>query len=101
MGLGLYSLLESVLLIINALAILNENRFLKRVGLYSSGEEPAFGDDKRSGVKTKIASTLSAVRLLLRCMSDFVIDTRCIHLFTLVPLIFINSIAIVLLILFG
>jgi len=78
-----YGMIESVLLILNALAILNEDRFLKRVGLsVATGSD--FDPQSGSTAKSKIASTLSAVRLLLRF-----------------PLIFINTTVILLLFLFG
>jgi len=78
-----YGLIESALLLLNALAILNEDRFLKRFGLTVATETYTF-DGAGSTAKTKLASTLSAVRILLRF-----------------PLIFLNSVVILLLLLFG
>jgi len=79
----LYAIIEASLLILNALAILHEKRFLAQYGLtqpvgggYEVADIPA--------VKSKIATALHAVRVLLRA-----------------PLIFLNLIVIVLLLLFG
>jgi len=73
-----FGLFETLLLFVNALAILNEERFLRRIGWgYSS-------DLDHNSVKDRIISLLHAVRLLLR-----------------LPLIFLNILAILLLIAFG
>jgi len=76
--LGLTVLFETLLLFVNALAILNEERFLKRIGWGYTN------DLDGNSVKDRIISLLHAVRLLLR-----------------IPLIFLNILAILLLIAFG
>jgi len=75
---GLGVLFESLLLIANGLAILNEDRFLNKIGWGYRSDMEGFS------VKDRIISLLHAVRLLLR-----------------VPLILLNTAAIVLLIAFG
>jgi len=75
---GLGVLFETLLLLVNALAILNEDRFLKRIGWGYSN------DLDGNSVKDRIITLLHAVRLLLR-----------------IPLIFLNIAAILILIAFG
>jgi len=75
---GLGVLFESLLLIANGLAILNEDRFLNKIGW------GYHADMQGVSVKDRIISLLHAVRLLLR-----------------IPLILLNSVAIILLIAFG
>lgn len=58
MAFYLIHLIESALLVLNALAILNERRFLRKYGL----DRPAFGE----GVKQQAAILLYAVRTYLR-----------------------------------
>jgi len=58
MGFYLTHLLEATLLFINALAILNEQRFLRRYSI----DRPAYGD----GVRHQISILLYAVRTYLR-----------------------------------
>jgi len=70
---GVYTLLQAGVLFINALAILNEQRFLKPIGW---GERNPAEMDQDS-VKDKIVVLLSAVRMLMR-----------------IPLIFVNAIFI-------
>ncbi|KAH3761535.1 immediate early response 3-interacting protein 1 [Pelomyxa schiedti] len=76
---SLSGLVLSSVLFLNALAILSEDRFLKRIG-WGYTPEKMMG----SSAKDKIISLLHAVRLLMR-----------------VPLIFVNLVAILLMLLFG
>lgn len=71
---GLVSLFVGILLVINSVAILNEERFLRRIGL---GHTPQ--DISQNSIRAKIVNLLNAVRTLMR-----------------VPLIFLNLIAILL-----
>ncbi|GAB5591882.1 Protein transport protein yos1 [Umbelopsis nana] len=64
MALGLGQLFYVLLLFINAIAILSEERFLGRIG-WSAQQEPGFGEQGQS-VKNKIINLISAVRTLLR-----------------------------------
>jgi hypothetical protein len=61
MGLGLGSLFLATILVLNGLAVLNEERFLKRIGWgyeENLGEPPSF--------KKQVINLLYAVRVLLR-----------------------------------
>ncbi|RUS31456.1 Yos1-like-domain-containing protein, partial [Jimgerdemannia flammicorona] len=66
MGLSLGQLLYVFLLIVNSLAVLNEDRFLIRIG-WISQPEPGFGGGEQS-IKSKIVNLISAVRTLMRSM---------------------------------
>lgn len=57
-------LIEATVLFINAIAILNEERFLKPMGF---GANKDVGFDQNS-FKDKIVSFISAVRMLMRSM---------------------------------
>jgi hypothetical protein len=61
MPLSLGSLIEAVLLFVNALAILNEERFLRKVGWGYVQGEPL-----EDSVKGKIIHLLYSIRFLLR-----------------------------------
>lgn len=72
-------LFVAALLFVNALAVLNEERFLRKMGWANSPDQL-----EEQTVKGKLVSLLHAVRILTR-----------------VPLIAINSFTIVLLLIFG
>ena len=80
MGFGLYSLLEAALLVINAMAVLNEERFLSKIGW---GEEMT-GFGQQPSAKQQIMVLIRSVRTVMR-----------------VPLIGINGIVILFKILMG
>lgn len=110
MGISIYSLINAIVLCLNALAILSESRFLSKFGLATpsalqgsvSRQESVFSDyvpsafdadtgngassggGRGSSVKLQIASLLHSVRLLLRW-----------------PLIFANIIFVILALVFG
>jgi len=84
MGFGIYSLIEAGVLLINALAILNEERFLSKIGWSANGSQDQFSYGEAPGVKTRLIELISSVRTLMR-----------------IPLIFVNSLVIVLELLFG
>ncbi|KAI8150327.1 Yos1-like protein [Fennellomyces sp. T-0311] len=77
MALGLGQLFYAILLFINAIAVLSEERFLARIG-WSAQVDPGFGVDQTQSVKHKIVNLISAVRTLMR-----------------IPLIAINIVVIV------
>lgn len=82
MALTLGCLFEAILLFVNALAVLHEERFLRKVGwAYNPADDIAYG---RDSVKQKIASLLYSIRLLLR-----------------IPLIGVNTVYILYLLIFG
>ncbi|ORX88810.1 Yos1-like protein [Basidiobolus meristosporus CBS 931.73] len=64
MVLSLGQLLYFTLFMVNGLAILNEERFLARVGW--GKVEPTFGGDPNQSIKAKLINLISAVRTLLR-----------------------------------
>lgn len=72
---GLGTLFYVILLTVNGIAVLSEDRFLNRIG-WSSAKTPANGynaqfqqfqaDSAEGSVKTKLINLISAVRTLLR-----------------------------------
>ncbi|KAG9471938.1 immediate early response 3-interacting protein 1 [Eleutherodactylus coqui] len=82
MAFTLYSLLQAALLCVNAVAVLHEERFLSKIGWGPDQGIGGFGEDP--GVKSQMMNLVRSVRTVMR-----------------VPLIIINSITIVLLLLFG
>ncbi|KAL2255408.1 hypothetical protein VTK26DRAFT_3431 [Humicola hyalothermophila] len=71
-------LLYITVLLLNAICIPSEDRFLARVGLTPSTYRHAFGQDVDTGVKYKIIQLIASVRTVMR-----------------VPLIIINTLIIV------
>ncbi|RKU41592.1 hypothetical protein DL546_000003, partial [Coniochaeta pulveracea] len=53
-------------LLLNAIAILSEDRFLARINLSSSSFDPAFGQSADTSVKAKIVNLITSVRTLMR-----------------------------------
>ncbi|NWV16361.1 IR3IP protein, partial [Origma solitaria] len=82
MAFTLYSLLQASLLIVNAVAVLHEERFLRHVGWGSDKGIGGFGEEP--GIKAQLTNLIQSIRTVMR-----------------VPLIALNSITIVLLLLFG
>ncbi|KAG2382240.1 hypothetical protein C9374_005442 [Naegleria lovaniensis] len=76
---ALWVLIKIIVLLVNAVAVLNEERFLRRIGFGYRPEVVA-----EESLKARTINLLHAVRTLLR-----------------IPLIFINAFVIVLLVLFG
>ncbi|GAV53079.1 hypothetical protein ZYGR_0AI03610 [Zygosaccharomyces rouxii] len=63
---GLGRLFYVTLLLINAVAVLSEERFLSRIGFgKSSMEGPVFGQEE-SSAKSKVVHLIGAVQTLLR-----------------------------------
>ncbi|XP_040434490.1 immediate early response 3-interacting protein 1-like [Falco naumanni] len=83
MAFTLYSLLQAVLLIVNAVAVLHEERFLRHVG-WGSDQQGIGGFGEEPGIKAQLMNLIQSVRTVMR-----------------VPLIAVNSVTIVLLLLFG
>ncbi|MXQ79809.1 hypothetical protein E5288_WYG007156 [Bos mutus] len=73
---------EAALLCVNAIAVLHEERFLKNIGWGTDQGIGGFGEEP--GIKSQLMNLIRSVRTVMR-----------------VPLIIVNSIAIVLLLLFG
>ncbi|XP_068784748.1 immediate early response 3-interacting protein 1 [Struthio camelus] len=82
MAFTLYSLLQAALLFVNAIAVLHEERFLRNVGWGSDQGIGGFGEEP--GIKAQLMNLIRSVRTVMR-----------------VPLIAVNSVTIVLLLLFG
>ena len=75
MALTLWALLEAGLLVVNAICVLHEQRFLAKVG-WASDSARGFGE--QPGVKTQILNIIHSTRTIMR-----------------IPLIFINILVIV------
>ncbi|KAJ5125495.1 hypothetical protein N7448_004815 [Penicillium atrosanguineum] len=76
---GLGNLFLVVILIINSIAILSEDRFLARIGWGRTSAEPGFGATYDStSVKAKTINLIASVRTVMR-----------------IPLIIINTVVIV------
>ncbi|KAG0328313.1 hypothetical protein BGZ99_005666 [Dissophora globulifera] len=80
MAIGIFGLLEVMLLFVNAIAILNEDRFLARIGWGRQVVDP-YGQES---VKARLVHLISAVRTLMR-----------------IPLIGLNVVAILYLVILG
>jgi len=76
MAFTLGALLEAVLLIINAICVLHEKRFLVKVGWASADNARGFGE--QPGVKAQILNIVHSTRTVMR-----------------IPLIFINGVVII------
>lgn len=79
---GLGSLFYVSLLMVNAVAILSEDRFLAPIG-WSAQNDPGFGTNDQS-IKSKLVGFVNSVRILLRA-----------------PLIVVNTLVIVYLVALG
>ncbi|XP_074933348.1 immediate early response 3-interacting protein 1-like [Phalacrocorax aristotelis] len=82
MAFTLYSLLQAALFIVNAVVVLHEERFLRHVGWGSDQGIGGFGEEP--GIKAQLTNLIRSVRTVMR-----------------VPLIAVNSVTIILLLLFG
>ncbi|KAF9131263.1 hypothetical protein BGW39_002046 [Mortierella sp. 14UC] len=80
MAIGIFGLLEVMLIFINAIAILNEDRFLAKIGWGRQVADP-YGQES---VKARLVNLISAVRTLMR-----------------IPLIGLNVVAILYLVILG
>lgn len=76
MAITLWNLLEAVLLCLNAVCILHEERFLAKIGWSTSNMNQGFGE--QPSVKSNILHLIRSIRTVMR-----------------IPLIFFNSLAIV------
>ncbi|KAF9944195.1 hypothetical protein BGZ65_012453 [Modicella reniformis] len=80
MAIGIFGLLEVMLLFVNAVAILNEERFLARIGWARQPVDPY----AQESVKARLVGLISAVRTLMR-----------------IPLIGLNVVTILYLVILG
>ncbi|BFZ53166.1 hypothetical protein PYCC9005_000189 [Savitreella phatthalungensis] len=79
---GLGSLFYVALLLVNAVAILSEDRFLAPIGWHATAD-PSFGTQDQS-IKSKLIGFVNSVRIVLRA-----------------PLIIVNTIVIIYLVALG
>ncbi|SCU92454.1 LAMI_0E10506g1_1 [Lachancea mirantina] len=63
---GLGRLFYVVLLLINAVAVLSEERFLRRIGLVAGSNQGAVFGQQENTAKSKVVQLISAVQTLLR-----------------------------------
>lgn len=63
MAFGLYSLLEAILLVVNAMAVLNEERFLSRIG-WGTDQMASFGE--QPSAKQQLLNLIRSVRTVMR-----------------------------------
>jgi immediate early response 3-interacting protein 1 len=70
---GLGSFFQIAVLLLNAVAILSEDRFLARVGLSSASHDPAFGAGPGGdqSFKVKLMNMIASVRMVTRSMLFF------------------------------
>ncbi|KAF2013307.1 Yos1-like protein [Aaosphaeria arxii CBS 175.79] len=84
---GLGSLFYVTILLINAVAVLSEDRFLARIGMTSSSsaDQQGFGAPRdNDSIKAKLVNMISSVRTLMR-----------------IPLMLINTLMIIYLLVLG
>ncbi|KAH6997606.1 Yos1-like protein [Ilyonectria robusta] len=66
-----------VILLVNAVAVLSEDRFLARINLSPASYDPAFGSGADASVKAKIIHLIASVRTLMRlpliCVNTLII----------------------------
>lgn len=82
MAFTLYALIQAVILGVNAVAVLHEERFLSKFGWSVDQNVGGFGEEP--GIKVQLINLARSVRTVMR-----------------VPLIAVNAVCIVLLLLFG
>ena len=63
MAFGFYSLLEAVLLVVNAMAVLNEERFLSKIG-WGTDQMAAYGE--QPSAKQQLLNLIRSVRTVMR-----------------------------------
>ncbi|NXB93061.1 IR3IP protein, partial [Vidua chalybeata] len=64
MAFTLYSLLQASLLIVNAVAVLHEERFLRHVGWGSDQGIGGFGEEP--GIKAQLTNLIRSIRTVMR-----------------------------------
>ncbi|CAM9490752.1 unnamed protein product [Lampetra planeri] len=64
MAFTLYALIQAALLCVNAVAVLNEERFLAKVGWATEQSVGGFGDEP--GIKSQLINLIKSVRTLMR-----------------------------------
>uniref|UniRef100_A0A8C3KJZ1 Immediate early response 3-interacting protein 1 n=1 Tax=Calidris pygmaea TaxID=425635 RepID=A0A8C3KJZ1_9CHAR len=64
MAFTLYSLLQAALLVVNAVAVLHEERFLRHVGWGSDQGIGGFGEEP--GIKAQLTNLIRSIRTVMR-----------------------------------
>ncbi|KEY65170.1 hypothetical protein S7711_11235 [Stachybotrys chartarum IBT 7711] len=59
-------LLYTIVLLLNAICVLSEDRFLARVNLTPATHDHAFGDRRDGGVRLRTINLIASIRTLLR-----------------------------------
>ncbi|TSM12590.1 Immediate early response 3-interacting protein 1 [Bagarius yarrelli] len=111
MAFTLYSLIQAAILFTNAIAVLHEERFLRKIGWGADQGIGGFGDEP--GIKAQLLNLIRSVRTVMRGKSSNITCQNYSFLFSCylsfnlslfpstVPLIIVNAVCIVLLLLFG
>ncbi|KAK8088376.1 hypothetical protein PG997_003337 [Apiospora hydei] len=73
-----------IVLALNAIAVLSEDRFLARINLSTSTYDPAFGAGDSQSAKAKVINGIASVRLVTR-----------------IPLIAVNTLIVIYLLILG
>ncbi|OAA45544.1 Yos1-like protein [Metarhizium rileyi] len=60
------SFLYITVLLINAVAILSEDRFLARINLSPASYDPAFGSGADASIKAKVIHLIASIRTIMR-----------------------------------
>ncbi|KAH8675550.1 Yos1-like protein [Xylariales sp. PMI_506] len=65
---GFGNLFQVIILLVNAVAVLSEDRFLARIGLSASSQDPTFGAAPGQGdsFKAKLIKMIESVRMVAR-----------------------------------
>ncbi|KAB7504221.1 Immediate early response 3-interacting protein 1, partial [Armadillidium nasatum] len=64
MALGIYSLLEAIVLCLNAVCVLNEERFLSKLPGWGSAHVQGFGEE--AGAKTQIFNLIRSIKTVMK-----------------------------------
>ncbi|XP_045156404.1 immediate early response 3-interacting protein 1-like [Mercenaria mercenaria] len=62
MAFGLYSLIEAIILCLNAVCVLHEERFLSKIGW--GADQRGFGE--QPGMKTQVMNLIRSIRTVMR-----------------------------------
>ncbi|CAM4668007.1 unnamed protein product [Lepidochelys kempii] len=79
MAFTLYSLLQAALLVVNAIAVLHEERFLRNVGWGTDQGIGGFGEEP--GIKAQLMNLIRSVRTVMRvAINSRELDYNCVAL---------------------
>ena len=66
MGFALYSLVQAIVLCLNAVCVLNEKRFLNKISSTSSSHHRGFGEDHSLAVSSRALHLIRAVQTVMK-----------------------------------